>query len=301
MNVGEVARLFPADPKEWTALGSPARVFPYDLRARFRTRLASPFAAADRARPRAAARLGVSTRAYEPGDAFKDISLPLLARLGEYHTRVDNAPGRAQGLVVAHLYGNMAFAGASEEASKGQVALTVAGLLQTAHLGALHGFRLLPCFEEDLPTFLRSHENAVRRARWLWVVTDGLFDARSPDGGLAALATCLAARPALKTNLVIVRDALELPAWALSKTKGAPLTSARLSSFLDVSAADRIAAEAPAAKAGERRFSGEAYERALVSQLESLTLLAGQQGFGRALTRAGMTLETLARDLEMLA
>jgi hypothetical protein len=296
MNLGELASLLPDDPASWPE-ADPCRAFPSALRARLGARLAGMFAAADRARPRAAWRLGVSTRAYEPGDAFKDLSLPLLARLGEYHTRVDHAPGRSLAVIVLHLYGNMTYRGRPGGVNKGQQALALAGLLALIHAGALHGTRVLRCFDADLGAFLLAREDDLRRARWLWVITDGLHSPEAPDGGLSALAQPLSPRANLNSSLLLVRDEDELPSsllGLLGEARDGGEHVAALRPYLKATTGG--AGEAKAAS----RFSGEGYERSLEAQLEVARAMANERGFGQLLAWPSRPLDTLARELLML-
>ncbi|MCA2961076.1 MAG: DUF58 domain-containing protein [Silvanigrellales bacterium] len=295
MNLGELASLLPADPALWPE-ADPSRAFPYDFRATLGTKLAGLFSAADRARPRAAWRLGVSTRAYEPGDAFKDLSLQHLARLGEYHTRIDNAPGRSTAVIVLHLYSNMVYKSAGTVANKGQQALALAGLLSVLHLGALHGVRILKCFEADLPAFLAARASELQRARWLWVATDALFRSDRSDGGAALLSEFLSARPNLTSSLLVVRDARELPrqsVWGQADsnvTAGGqePPPSAQLNPY------------PPSGAFTPERFSGETYESALASQLEGIRDTALRQGFGWLATSPSRSVEQVAKSLCLL-
>lgn len=296
MKLEDLAALLPADPALWPE-ADPSRAFPYDFRATLGTKLAGLFAAADRARPKAALRLGISTRTYEPGDAFKDLSLQHLARLGEYHTRIDNAPGRSTAVIVLHLYSNMTYKSAESAANKGQHALALAGLLSVLHAGALHGVRILKCFEPDLPAFLASWAAECQRARWLWVATDALFRSDRSDGGASLLVESLEASPHRTSSLLVVRDTKELPQTQthLGPQTQRPTPPGSLQPSMELQPYSPGGAH-PTLGEKAARFSGEAYENALAMQLDHIRDLSARHGFGWLATSPVQSVEQIAQS-----
>lgn len=228
----------------------PGRALPLSLRAKLRSNLGSIFAASDVNRLRAPSRLGVSTRDYMVGDPLKSLSLSHLVRHDSFQTRTDLAPGRASACVVFHLSDSMTFS--SQASNKGQLALTLAAIIEVLHEEWMHRFEVVYVRDENFSHGVEKLAPVLRRYQYRYFISDFFYEKSQAAVLEPNFATALHRHGLIKPCVMVVRDTLE---WLENN----PLTETNeeLEPFGD--------------EGGPKLFSGAQYAAHLRSQLRFLS------------------------------
>ena len=250
MRLFDLCTSFDASQNSW-AHPNPARALPFDLRAKVRLRFGGIFAASDITRRRSPSRLGVSLRSYERGDPTRTLATHHYLRTGELLTRTDSAPGRQSACIVFHGYETLLFQSADSLGNKGQVALTVAAIIQEMHASVGHVCKIHFSGEKNLPETLVSLQKTIRKSQSVYILTDLLFDPSSRDSASERLAEALFKCQVRHPSLFVIRDPLE---WVENN----PL----------VESPTELLTFKGAGAAGSHTYSGNAYLENLVMQMK---------------------------------
>jgi hypothetical protein len=233
-----------------------------DLRAHVRRRFGGLENASDFARIKEPTRLGISLRAYEPGDTLCALSRSHLLRNNELVTRTDHASGRRKVLVVFHGYHNMTFSAPGATANKGQVGLALSALVELFHEGLSQLCRFVVVTDSDLGAAVAALGAKGNRPDEIYVVTDLLFSSASRESATRELVEALVAGGHARAKLMVVRDPHEHP-----DDNQLTHRSATLIPFLGEDLTLDL------------RYSGDEYRRNLRRQLDDLHLQARKFGF----------------------
>jgi hypothetical protein len=210
MRLSDFCTVFPDNPEDWP----PAKLssaLPFPLRAKVKARFGSILAASDMARLKAASRLGVALRPFEPGDGLSTLSRSHLLRTGEVLTRVDFAPGRQKAGVIFHGYEDMRFRSSIQQPNKGQIALGVSAFLEAAHGSLSHEFQML-CFKsQELGKNIKELKKTIRGWNFCYIITDLFFDKVGLEASGTQLMNALTEIGVSKPLVFLARDPEEWP------------------------------------------------------------------------------------------
>lgn len=218
MKIFDLCTVFPKSKNEWGE-PKPERALNLEVRAKIKESFGSIFAASDLARRNSPSRLGLTSRNYEWGDPFRAVHLPMFARTGNFFTKLEEAPGRAQAVVVFHSYSNLEFQNKTAPANKGQVGLWIASVLRILHLNLSQTCQLFYVNSENLYQGILPFIKKLRQAKFVYIVTDGFYLNEKTVENLAELSENLKI-----AHLYLVRDPQE---W----TQNNPLSESHFELF----------------------------------------------------------------------
>nr|BFD32447.1 hypothetical protein GTC16762_20650 [Pigmentibacter ruber] len=211
MNFEQIASVFPMEEKYWPCV-NPSKALPLAIRSYIKEKFGGIFSANDFFKKNSPSRLGIATRPFEIGDPIVTISKPHFIKTNELLTKIDFSPGRQKVIVIFHNYFNMAYFSEKSKINKGQLANGILAILEEAHKGLSHFFKILPVNTIDLFSGSKQYQTELQNAEYVYFITDLLY---IHDNHLAAAKNVLE----LLKNFKIKKAVFLLPRDPLETTK----------------------------------------------------------------------------------
>lgn len=203
-----IARVFPKEEKYWPCM-APAKALPIFLRAFMREKFGGVFAANDIFKRNTPSRMGISIKPFEIGDPIATVSRNHFIKTTELLTKVDYAAGRQKVVVIFHNYSNMTYQSEHTTTNKGQLANTVLGILEEAHKGQSHYFKVLAVTDSDLFVGCELYKKDLQHSEYVYFITDLLFDNADHFAAANTAVKILNTFHIKKAIFIVTRDPLE--------------------------------------------------------------------------------------------